>query len=415
MQPSNTESAERTAAETAQAVYGRPVHTQVVPFTYEEFQDYSLYINTTITHAILEGILLSDHMDIFTSRYAGDEPPTPAYNWESYNYHLRSATSSLNFVRSILNPEIPLKLPSPIRQAYQQRIRDYTDEDRSRVIRSHASIIIRYNVIAATYATGGFARETQTLPELYEALSTLLPNEDLSTEIPLITYENENEETAHNYREFAAVLERDAAKLRKAAMRTRKRTGASADPTIPQPHKLRSEREKRRFKVYLHGHRFVPLDVHPDLSAEPKLEDYIPEDLRGREQEILDQILSALDAEPSSDYKRYNEAQRKWNEDVYSYRWQARVAAGMVRSKWMVMATVINNGGDRAPALTISHEDTRGQDIPRYSTKQLRHMLEHPRSMNSIPGWKKSHRLQKEAVLDAVREYLGYVLTTQPP
>ena len=209
-----------------------------MPFTYEEFHDYSLYINTTITHAILEGVVFSEHMEIFTSRYAGDEPPTPTYNWESYNYHLSGATSSLNFVRSILNPEMPLKIPpSPFRQAYQKRIRDYTDEDRSRANRSHASIIIRYNVIAATYATGGFARETKTLPELYETLRILLPEEDLSTEIPLSTYEDENEETAHNYREFAKVLERDAAKLRKVAMRTKKRTGASADPTVPHPHK----------------------------------------------------------------------------------------------------------------------------------------------------------------------------------
>ena len=86
----------------------------------------------------------------------------------------------------------------------------------------------------------------------------------------------------------------------------------------------------------------------------------------------------------------------------------------MIRSQWMVMATVTGNDGD-TPALAIRHEDTRGRDIARYSITKLRHMLEHPRSLNSIPGWKKSHRLQKEAVLDAVREHLDYVLTTQPP
>ena len=83
------------AQKTAQLIYGHQVPVQLVWFEQQEYKHQSKYVNTIVTRALRQGILMADNPEEYRSRY-DDEETEYEYLWTDYDNRLYHAERHLN-------------------------------------------------------------------------------------------------------------------------------------------------------------------------------------------------------------------------------------------------------------------------------------------------------------------------------
>ena len=187
--------AARAAREDALRAYGREVQTQLLWVTLAEFRHDEPYLNSIATRAVLEGVVFSDLPQHFRSRYDRPDPPPPRYRWNDYQHHLQAARTELGMIGNL-----------PAGSEDTEPMQDG----------------------AAIAGTGAVPRDHAGIPELEDRLAELAPLENRHTRIPLRDYARGRMPRGMSQREFAEAVHEDVNRIRKLAMRLRRRTGRAA-------------------------------------------------------------------------------------------------------------------------------------------------------------------------------------------
>ena len=222
---------QREAQEISDAIYGRTVPTQVLWITREKFKQEEMFLNSVSTRAMLEGVVFSDHPEDFRSRYDGEDPPPPRYEWDTYQINLREAGRELTLIWACLElsqgREPSRKLPATFRSLMLVPMDKEELEDNVRVRPASA---LEYALKAAVAATGEVARGRAGIPELDRMLRQVAPLADSRTEIPLEACLERELPRGMNHQAFVEAVDRDVNKLRRLAMRLKRRTEKANDP-----------------------------------------------------------------------------------------------------------------------------------------------------------------------------------------
>ena len=404
--------AKEYAEAAATRIYAEHPKIQLVFITLREFRMDAAYINSISTQAILDGSLLTDHPEQFRSPYSphsSGEQPTPAYDWSDYGSNLRSATRQMAFVRATADPTLVSKLPQSIGENLPKRAEQINAQERRESISVLTPIIIDNLLRAAISATGQIPRKDATAQELYEHLQRLMPNEDLTTELTVGTYQNLRDNPPDDYITFVQTLDKDTRKLRNLAMRTKKRTAATADPAVLQPGEIMRRKERGKHKDYLTNLTVLPLGTRkPDMSGQPVLRDYLPKRMKDRDpDELIMEMVTKK--EGTKDAKQYWEAHNRLSEDIARYRDKIIREMGATTSQWYVVS-----GGNFVvkppePVLLIRNIRHKGRSV--HTTEQLQQLTSRPDNMNSITGWKESPPVQREALMTVIKEHLEFALS----
>ena len=150
-----------------------------------EFERDRPFINSISTNALLEGLVLADHPEHFTTPYASDTPPPPRYDWSRYQHWLKASRELLVLIRALLEPNDIPWLTIPQRYAdIIDRIPDMTEKHRADVIRNNTSATINTALKAAIEATGGFSKILAPTPDLVAILDRSLRRSGIDADIP---------------------------------------------------------------------------------------------------------------------------------------------------------------------------------------------------------------------------------------
>ena len=222
---------QRQAQEISDAIYGRTVPTQVVWITRAKFEEEDMFLNSMSTRAMLEGVVFSDHPEDFRSRYDGEDPPPPRYEWDTYQINLREAGRELEILWAFLElsqgKEPSRKLPATFRSLM---LVPMDKEELEYNVRVRPASALDYALKAAVAATGEVARGHANMLELDQMLRQLAPLADSRTEIPLETYLEREVPRGMNHQAFVEAVDRDVTKLRRLAIRLKRRTEKANDP-----------------------------------------------------------------------------------------------------------------------------------------------------------------------------------------
>ena len=97
-----------------------------------------------------------------------------------------------------------------------------------RQLGSRAGGALKQALRAAIAGTGAVPRDHAGIPELEDRLAELAPLENRHTRIPLRDYARGRMPRGMSQREFAEAVNEDVNRIRKLAMRPRRRTGRAA-------------------------------------------------------------------------------------------------------------------------------------------------------------------------------------------
>ena len=226
---STTHEHETKAKIQALNLYGRDIKVQMVWVNLEQFDQERPYINSLSTQAMLDGFIFSGHPQHFTTPYASNTPPSPKYNWSEYEYWLKSSREHLVIIKALLHPKQALELPAAASDNYyMEEIPHMTKDQRWTAISRRANIPINLALKAAVTATGGFSKILASTTDNYKVLRKALPYEDLSTSIPIQTYQDHGLPQNVPISKAAQMLIGDITKIRKLAMHTRRLTNRNA-------------------------------------------------------------------------------------------------------------------------------------------------------------------------------------------
>ena len=223
------EEVERDALRQAMRTYGRELEVNLVWATEEQLEREAQYLNSPATRAMLEGIVFSDHPERYQSRYNAAHPPTPEYNWSTYQAYLTSSRRGLDAMIIILQIHgggEGKRVSSVIPEIWVRLLRRVQLAEDS--LQPYALEALRDALKAAIAGAGEVPRNRATATELADTLGRLAPGEDFHTAIPLEVYERCNGLMSMTAAEFLENAERDILKIRRAAMRLRRRTGRRA-------------------------------------------------------------------------------------------------------------------------------------------------------------------------------------------
>ncbi len=232
LHPTVEDEAAKQAQETARQHYGREVQAHLVWVTTQEFQNDEPFINSLCTRAALEGMMISQHPEQFRSRYDTPNPPAPLYLWEFYERQIQAAQESWKTARVIMlnargdqdaAQEIRLKIPWKYLAAHEDL--NCLDACNWLVRAMHSALA------AAIHAIGEIPKEKDTAGQHMTRLQSLRPGEDLSTGIAMENYANGELPEGMSEEEFANLAFQDVEKIRKLAMKLRRRTGRKGTKT----------------------------------------------------------------------------------------------------------------------------------------------------------------------------------------
>ena len=82
--------------------YGREARVNLLWVTREQLEQEGQYVNSSPTRAMLEGVVFSEHPERYRSRYDAVDPPTPGYNWSTYNAYLATSRQGLDAMIIVL-------------------------------------------------------------------------------------------------------------------------------------------------------------------------------------------------------------------------------------------------------------------------------------------------------------------------
>ena len=92
--PEAKDSQTRWAQTSAESIYGRPVPVQLVWLDRKEYEEQERYVNTVVTRALREGVVMAPSPDEYRSRY-DDEETQYQYTWTDYDNRLYHAEQHL--------------------------------------------------------------------------------------------------------------------------------------------------------------------------------------------------------------------------------------------------------------------------------------------------------------------------------
>ena len=82
------------AEDRALAIYGKPVPVQLVWFDRNEYEEQEKFVNTVVTRALREGVVMSSNPEEYSSRY-DDEETEYEYTWTDYDNRVFHAEQHL--------------------------------------------------------------------------------------------------------------------------------------------------------------------------------------------------------------------------------------------------------------------------------------------------------------------------------
>ena len=220
---------EEKAQEISKEIYGRTIKTQLLWMTPEELDEDEQYLNSISTQALLEGVIFSKHPERFRSRYDQAEPPPPKYKWNTYQHHLAEAKMQMTlawmFLREDPGGESSLRRKLPENNVLRNIGRGATEAKIKNNLSARPSMAIEHALRAAIAGTGKIPRAHAEMPALDEALGKITPQEDRKTKIALETYLKKTIPQGMSQKEFIETADGDMTKLRRLAMRLKRRTG----------------------------------------------------------------------------------------------------------------------------------------------------------------------------------------------
>ena len=222
--------ANRRAKATALALYQRQVAIQLVCMDELEFAREEHYVDSAAGAALHHGILAGGDPARFTSIYNTDDPPPFQYSFHGYDYHFTRSRHDLNTMITLHRGESPLKKYDPWLAAAENVANDTNrdPEDLYILIRHRAKTAITEALMAATWAAPAVPSNRDTTAELLHTLQRLIPGLDLSTRIPVETYDNPTAPLQITKTQFAEAAQADIAKVRATATRLKRLTGNAA-------------------------------------------------------------------------------------------------------------------------------------------------------------------------------------------
>ena len=194
---------EQNANELAYLHYGMSMHVQVFVKALHEYLEERRHINTLVTQALLHGIIFSENPNYFISPYAQDKS-RPTYDWHAYDRLVNQYRSALQKMTNL----------------HSQHVGSSNGDSR---LAFESSRVIQYAIKILVTSDGGYVRGDEDISSLMSMAATHLPNEDLTTEIPLADYQDLDCLQFMPTHELVDNTMADGAKLRKMATQQRRR------------------------------------------------------------------------------------------------------------------------------------------------------------------------------------------------
>ena len=214
----------------AAGIYGRPVDVQLVPTTLEEVDATRHLADSTEGIALRDGIIAGGDPKQFRSVYNEQDPPPPQYNFGNYNWFMQNAKGALEMAITYHTGTPPKAGYNPmtaIAKGVTERP-DITPEKRYDLVRHSAAEAIRYALDAAFWATGKASPNRISLEQKATLVAEALPQESLTTRLPLATYQETETPLALSREDFTEAAVADTGIYREAAKRARRRTASQS-------------------------------------------------------------------------------------------------------------------------------------------------------------------------------------------
>ncbi|MDE0360653.1 MAG: nucleotidyltransferase domain-containing protein [Rhodospirillaceae bacterium] len=195
----------------------------------QEFNQGAQYVNTSVTEALLKGVLISAEPDRWHSIYSDPERRLqPFYDWSQYHHLADLSKASADAVRTGLDGQTrwPQRI---IRQAMERRMRDATAKGTDRklrndIIRGNARAAIELTICTAVAATGSLPKKGGSIERLLQQLDAAAPDHAVILRLTPDQYRGADEWTDQEVRELAKTAMEDVTQMRKLATRLFRRT-----------------------------------------------------------------------------------------------------------------------------------------------------------------------------------------------
>ena len=226
----------------AARIYGRPVDVQLVPTTLEEVDDTRHLADSTEGVALRDGIIAGGNPEQFRSVYNEQDTPPPQYNFGNYYWFMQNAKVALEMAVTCHTGTPPKAGYNPM-TAIAKRVTenpDITPETRYDLVRHSAAEAIRHALDAVFWATGKASPNRISLEQKATLIAEALPQESLTTRLPLATYQETGTPRALSREDFIEAAIADTGIYREAAMRARRRTASQSKKALRKWEQARS-------------------------------------------------------------------------------------------------------------------------------------------------------------------------------
>ena len=231
------------------------------------------YVNSLGGSALIQGVVIPEDPAPFRSKYRQPDPPAPRYRWDSYRMRLEHSRENVKValvaIARARGEEDPPWTPGiryPYHIAVNRRSLGYPDARTHLVRAMHAALE------AAISGAGGIPKMDALATEYIRVLRELVPREDLDTRISMRDYAWGETPEGMSDREFAEQALEDTEKIRKLAMRLRRRTegesrkaGTESRPPDPRKRRLHNAGiiDPGRHNPKMRGETHVHPPAHP--------------------------------------------------------------------------------------------------------------------------------------------------------
>ena len=232
------------AGNLAARIYNRPVDVHLVPITLEEVDDTRHLADSVAGIALRDGIIAGGDQEQFRSVYNEQDPPPPQYHFGNYNWFMQIAKIALEMAVTYHTGTPPKAGYNPmtaIAKGLTERP-DITSEKRYDLVRHSAAEAIGYALDAAFWATGKASPNRISLEQKAILVAEALPQESLTTRLPLATYQETETPLALSREYFIETAVADTRIYREAAKRARRRTGSQSKKALRKWEQARSTR-----------------------------------------------------------------------------------------------------------------------------------------------------------------------------
>ena len=134
----------------------------------------------------------------------------------------------------------------------------------------------------------------------------------------------------------------------------------------------------------------------PDLSGQPVLQDYMSNTLWERRHIVYTRWADPMEQET------FRAASQRWLQDVRDHCRKLEEELGIEFCNWTAHSP---RDYEEANALTIGHADQDPAEHRTFTTEQIEEFLMSPRKLEELAGWHQSSTMQRQALMEAMREF----------